>query len=284
MVLYHDIFRHPLRLDELVYLCGKPDEVARGLAYAVAQNWVQTGGNWVFRPGRDADCAPRRERSACAERTWPRARRAAGLLARLPFVRGVLITGSLSKQSADPGSDIDFLLLVEPGRVWTVKLALQGFRRGMPELVRESLCTNYILSTDNLAIPRRNLYTAVELATAIPMHGPGACVALLQANVWANAFVPGYSASQSRAEWAAELPKSRLRTSAETAIPPQVEARAQSFVTSFWDRRYFWLSETDRQRRFQRGPGVATNHLHDFSGYVESEYASRMAELGVPRP
>lgn len=284
MVLYHDIFRHPLRVDELAYLCGKPDEISRAIGYAITQKWVQSRDNWVFRPGRDGDCGPRRERSACAERTWPRARRAAGLLARIPFVRGVLITGSLSKQSADPGSDIDFLLLVEPGRVWTVKLALQSFRRVMPELVRESLCTNYILSTDNLVIPRRTLYTAVELATAIPMHGPRACIELLEANLWVMQFVPGYLASVRRAEWAAALPGSRLRATAEASIPFGVEASAQSLVTSFWDRRYFWLSEVERQRRFQRGPGVATNHLHDFSGYVESEYASRMAEFGVPHP
>ena len=166
--------------------------------------------------------------------------------------------------------------------MWTVKLALQAFRRTLPELARESLCTNYILATDTLAIPRRNLYTAIELATAIPMHGPLACVDLLRANEWAAGFVPGYPASILRAELATKLPPGHLRPALELLIPEGAEPRAQTFITRFWDQRYGWLPAAERQRRFQRGSGVATNHLHDYSNYIASEYAARVAEYGLP--
>lgn len=282
MVLYYDIFRHPLRIDELRYLVGNKAE--EGLIEALAQGWVQQQDRYVFRPGHQADCAQRRERSACAERTWPRARVAAGFLARFPHVRGVLITGSLSKQSASPGSDIDFLLVVAPGRVWTVKLALQAFRKSIPAAARESLCTNYILAEDALSIPAKSMYTAIELATALPMHGPAACTALLAENPWARRFVPGYDQAIARASWAAATPQTALKSRIEGWIPASADAQAEAIVTGFWDRRYAWLPESERKRRFQRGAGVATNHLHDFTEYVTAAYATRIADAGLPEP
>jgi len=59
------------------------------------------------------------------------------VLQRFPFVRGLLVTGGMSKNSTGPDGDVDWLILVEPGRVWTLKSLLQVFRRGLPEPLRE---------------------------------------------------------------------------------------------------------------------------------------------------
>ncbi len=279
MVLYFDIFRHPLRRDELSALCGDPTEAA--VAQAVRSGAIEVEGVWAFRAGRGGDRARRQERSVEAERQWGRARRAASVLAATPFVRGVLVTGGLSKLSAEPGGDVDFMLLVEPGRVWTVKAGLHAARRVLPGPLRESLCTNYLLATDSLALPQRSMFHAVELATAIPMFGPVACSALLRENPWLASRVPGQAFALARAEAAPRASAAALRSSVEALVPAAVERLGAEAIDRLWERRYAWLPEAERTRRFQRGTGVATNHLHDYSGWVNAEYARRCAAVGL---
>ncbi|MFN7142395.1 MAG: hypothetical protein ACK4YP_01365 [Myxococcota bacterium] len=283
MVAYYDIFRHPLTEAELRRLCGFP--VSADVDRLVVAGTLERFGGHVTLPGRAAHVPRRVERTAAAERRWPAAMRAGRVLAAFPWVRGVLVTGGLSKQSTEPDGDVDFLLLVEPGSVWAAKSALQGLRRVLPESGRDLFCTNYLLATDALALDDRNVFTAMELATAVPLHGADACVALLEANrAWAERHVPGYAWSLARARnaptHALPLP-TRLVEAATGPFAPRIERAALAAWDAYWNRKYAWLPEATRDHRFKRRPEVATNHLHDFQGYVLAEYARRCADVGI---
>lgn len=281
MVVYYDVFRHPLRVDEIARLCG--GDVEASVAALATAGHVERVGPYVCRAGARAQVEARRARTAEAERVWGRAQTAAAALARFPWVRGLLITGALSKQSAAPDGDVDFLVLCAPGSVWTAKSALHVLRRGMPHAVRELFCTNYLLDVDHLLIDDRNAYTAMELATAVPMYGADACAALLAANGWARRYVPGLDWSVARARCAPALPASPVRGVEELVAPvrPRLEALARSGWSRFWDTKYAWLDDRTRQQRFKRRPEIATNHLHDFQEYVLGEYGRRLAQVGL---
>jgi len=287
MVLYFDVFRHPLSLAELERLVCPGDRA--GLVAACDEleelGLIEATGPYRHRPGM-AGFVPRRgERARHAERAWPWARRASLLLARLPFVAGVLVTGGMSKNSTDPDGDIDFLLVSQPGRVWTLKSGLQAGRRVLPSAVRELACTNYLLSSDHLEVDDRNLFTAIELATAIPMWGRQACVSLLAENTWAARFVPGFDWSRQRAACTPLGPRRRSARAIEGIWrgPPaaRVEAGALAAWNRYWNRKYDWLDQDTRAQRFKRRPEIATNHLHDFQLYVLREVAERLADAGV---
>ena len=286
MVMYFDVFKHPLTLSELERLVGpdQPGAVRDTLDALVAENILESTGRYRHCPGR-CDWVPHREqRTRWAEQLWPNACRAAAALAHLPFVRGVCITGSLSKSSTTLDGDVDFLLLSAPGRVWSLKTLTQAARWPMPSAMRELFCTNYILATDTLHLDARNLFTAVELATAVPMYGPEACAAFISANSWASRFVPGLDWSLQRAHNARPLPQPRSVGAIERLwsdrVALRVEHRALSMWDRYWNRKYGWLSEDVRAKRFQRRPGVATNHLHDFQDYVLGEVTMRLSAVG----
>lgn len=284
MVLYFDIFHHPLTTGELTRLVapGQAGAVESACAGLAASGRLRRQGRFCFVPGEHATVARRRRRAAHAERAWPKARAAAAALARLPWVEGLMVTGSLSKNSMTADGDVDFLVLVAPGRVWTLKSLLQVLRRPLPHPIHELLCTNYLLSTDQLAIDDRNLYTAIELATAVPVFGRDACVALLRANGWAERWVPGLSWAVERA---GRLPPSApLRAAPTSAVGDRVERAALRAWDTYWNRKYAWLDAADRAQRFKRRPGVATNHLHDFQDYVLREADGRMRAAGLDRP
>lgn len=283
MVLYYDVFRHPLRVAELERLCGGP--VGPAVRSLEERGLVERVEDHICLPGGAGLVPRRRERSVHAERRWPVALKAASALARFPWIRAVFVTGGLSKQSAEEGADVDFLLLVEPGRIWAAKSALQVVRRVLPEAIRDCLCTNYLLATDALSLSDRNLFTAMELATAVPLHGAAHAVALLEANrAWAERLVPGFDWSVTRARNAPTLSQpapTRLFEAGFSPLAPAVERFGLAAWDRYWNRKYAWVETQDRAHRFQRGPSVATNHLHDFQRYVLDEYARRCAQHGL---
>lgn len=257
-------------------MCGGP--VGGVIREAVSAGALVETQGFLVRPGRADTVQRRRERAEHAERLWPAAMRAAGLLSSLPFVRGVLLTGGLSKLSSEPGGDADFLLLVEPGCVWTTKTALQVMRRGLPEDLRRLFCTNYLLSTHTLELDDRDVFTAFELATSIPLSGGPLCADFIRANAWARRWIPGLDWAVARAEAA---PVGTVHPSRLAPLARCLDDRLQRRWDSLWNRKYDWLADDVRARRFKRSSDRATNHLHDFRGFVIREYRARCAELGI---
>ena len=252
-----------------------------------AAGLIEAHGAFRCRTGAAADVPRRIARTRCAEQVWPWARRASAVLAHLPFVRAVLVTGGMSKNSTTADGDVDFMLLVEPGRVWTLKSMLQAARRVLPAGPRELFCTNYLLAADRLLIDDQNLFTAVELATAVPMAGPELCVELIDANPWVQRHIPGISWSRERAEHAPRLPASAAGAALERAwsggVGPAAERAALRAWDRYWNHKYRWLDRQLRSQRFKRREHISTNHLHDFQGYVLDAVAERFAEVGLPR-
>ena len=287
MILYFDVFKHPLTLPELTRLTapGMGSAVAEAVTALEQEGRIASQGRWVFLPGRAANITRRQERAEAAERAWPAARSAARTLERFPFVRGLLVTGGMSKNSTSPDGDVDWLILVEPGRVWTLKSMLQLFRRGLPGPLRERFCTNYLLDTEHLALDDRNLFTAIELATAVPIAGPEACTALLDANPWASRFVPGMAWSRERARHALPLRIGRAARLAERAWSGSwtgpLERAAMDGWRRFWATKYGWLDPSVRSQRFKQREEISTNHLHDFQDYVLREVESRNRVQGI---
>lgn len=277
LILYYDIFRHPLTTAELAWLSGADPGPA--LQKLLQEGFVVQEGPYIVRPGRSDWIAERRRRAAEAERLWPQARLAGQLLARFPAVQGVLVTGSLSKRSATPQGDVDFLLLITPGHVWRTKTLLQGFRKLLPEPIRDLFCTNYLLSMDSLPLDDRNLYTAMELMTAVPLHGPKACTALLDANPWVSDHLPGYASARLRAELALPAPGAPFLDHLPGFSHPALEEANLKLWNQYWNQKYRWLPTEVRAQRFKRRPEVSTNHLHDFQAHVLREFAARMASV-----
>jgi hypothetical protein len=277
-VLYYDIFRHPLAVEELAWMAaGDP-----GVALAALEGRLERRGRWVYRAGRGATVEARLARAKKAEKLWPAARRAGRILAGFPWVRAVLVTGGLSKNSVGDDADVDFMLVVEPGRVWTAKSALQAFRRVMPDPVRECFCTNYLIAADRLAVDEHDVYTAMELATAVPLHGAATCAALLDANPWARRFVPGLGWSRARAVRAPTHAPSPLARVVEPLVGATAERWSLRTWDRYWNRKYDFLDEATRAQRFKRRADVSTNHLHDFRQWVLDEFRRRCDEEGVP--
>jgi GNAT superfamily N-acetyltransferase len=191
---YADIFDHPLRLDEIHrYLIGHRASHA-AVESALARDdslrtVVEHSCEWYHLRGRSRIVDIRRRRSEASARLWPAARRYARVIAGLPLVRFVGLTGALSMDCAEEGSDIDLFVLTTPRRLWTARLLILAVVR-VAAMRGVTLCPNFLLSTDRALLTERNVFTAHELAQMVPIAAMPGGDRLGAANEWTREFLP----------------------------------------------------------------------------------------------
>jgi hypothetical protein len=122
----------------------------------------------------------RLHRHVLAQHKWRIVHRAGRLLARLPLVRMIAVSGSLALWNTKETSDLDLFVIVRRGRIWTARLMLLlatqllGRRRKYWEgQAPDKLCLNHYITDEALAMPLevRSLYTAMLYLHAAPLSG-----------------------------------------------------------------------------------------------------------------
>lgn len=193
-VAYVDLFDYPLTAVEIHrYLDGvaaTPSEVAKALvgSPALAVQLSHREGFFCL-PQREDIVEIRRERRNRAQQLWPEAVRYGRLMAQLPFVRMVAVTGSLAMNNVGDEADIDYFVVTENGRLWlaralVIAIVRLAARRGIV------LCPNYFVAEAALTLPERNIYTAREIVQMVPLFGHSVYEQLRQHNCWASQFMP----------------------------------------------------------------------------------------------
>jgi hypothetical protein len=199
-VAYADVFDYPLTVAEthryLVGVAAPPAAVRAGLRRLVPERLTRREGLYMLH-GRGDLAETRRRRAADAAQLWPEAVRYGRVLAQLPFVRMVAVTGSLTRDNVESGSDIDYLVVTAAGHVWAGR-GLTGVVRRAVHLRGIRLCPNYVLSEQALLLRDRNLFTANELVQMVPLAGHGVYRRMRQVNDWTAEFLPNAGACPRR--------------------------------------------------------------------------------------
>jgi len=76
-------------------------------------------------------------------------------------------------------------------------------------------CMNYYIDEQNLEIPEKNIYTATEVVTLIPLQGDIQFVDFFTANAWSRLFLPNNIMRMSTAR---PEPKNWFKVSVEQAL------------------------------------------------------------------
>ena len=187
---YADVFDYPLTADEVYrYLTTENasfDEVTQALANDLLLSKV---GEYYTLHGREEILETRQRREEVADQLWPKAARYGRIIAALPFVRMVAVTGSLAMNNTDRGNDIDFMIVTAPKYLWTCRaLTLLVARLARLEGIR--LCPNYLVTTNALALEEQSLYVAHELAQMVPLSGMEIYDEMRRLNDWMSDYLP----------------------------------------------------------------------------------------------
>ncbi len=194
-VLYADVFDFPLTAAEIHhFLINCP--ISLGTVQASLSNsaylaeYLEVDGEYYALRGRGTLIAERRTRDAASAQLWRLARRYGHVLAHLPFVRMVAITGSLAMRNAKSDKDdIDYFVVTLPGRVWLTRLMIVAVVK-FAKWRGAWLCPNFVVAKTALSMDRHDLYMAHEITQAIPLAGWDIYRALREANAWVAALLP----------------------------------------------------------------------------------------------
>jgi hypothetical protein len=120
-------------------------------------------------------------------------KRVSALLSHFPFVKGIAISGSLSKYFAEEGADIDLFIITSHNRLWLARTFTHLLKKLSFVFNKQHyLCMNYYIDEKELDIVEKNIFTATEIVTLIPLQGTKAFDNFFKANNWTAKFLPNH--------------------------------------------------------------------------------------------
>ena len=277
-VAYSDVFDYAVTLDEVrqaLPMAASTAEVEDVLTHGgPLSGLVARSGGFYTLTGRESLVELRRQRSQASAALMRRARRYGRLIAKLPFVRMVAVTGSLAVDNAAAGDDVDYLIVTARGRVWLAR-ALTMLVVRLARLRGLTLCPNYLLAEAALPLPERDVYTARELLQMRPVAGRAVHARMIAANAWCRDLLPNW---RLEVEWESER-RSAVARFGEWLLGGQ--------LGDALERRL--LRHKAGELRAQAGDNseavfsedVCKGHFDAHRTRLEAELSSRLREIGV---
>jgi hypothetical protein len=288
-LLYYDIWGYPLTLRELyAFLPVRVDsfeEFERHVGHLVERGEISADRGYFYAPGRDPEAVDRRlAGQAHARKLWAMARVSMHIIKRFPFVRAVFVSGDLSKNSTHRTSDVDFLILTAPGRLWVSRTLLILFKKLVLLNKKKYFCLNSFATVERMTVDERNIYQATEVAQLKPLFGTGHFLAYLKANDWIRDFFPNFSLS------ALMLPPVNNRPSLlqkclemPLRILPldRIDTALLRAMERVWERRYPQYDAVTRATIFRCTKSESRAYVGNFQEKVLALYDARLRDYGI---
>lgn len=112
----------------------------------------------------------------------------------VPYVRAVSLSGSQALLASDEYSDIDLFIIVKKNRIWLVRALVSLYfqilgQRRHGHNIHNRFCLNHYVSEDWEITQDRNLYTAVEYASLLPVVGCAELKKFWRKNSWIREYL-----------------------------------------------------------------------------------------------
>jgi hypothetical protein len=191
---YFDVFSYPITFNEIYeYASIKSAAVLfeEELNILLKNEVIFKTGDFYALSNNPLLAIKRNNENRLATEQLPQAIKVGKFIGKLPFVKAVGISGSLSKNVAYDNSDFDYFIITETNRLYVCRFILGLYRRFTKLLKKEyHVCCNYIIDENHLIIPEKNIYTAIEIASLIPVAGKNVLLNFYYENNWRNATLP----------------------------------------------------------------------------------------------
>lgn len=260
VLAYFDMFAYPVSIEEIRFFLDKKAD--HDLLPEAIRQLLQE--KHIFRYDQfyslrdDSSLAGKRikdnQRAAAMMAT---ARKIAVFLYRFPYVRGVGISGSLSKNVASERADIDFFIITKSNRLWIARTLMHLFKK-LSFLVGKQhwYCMNYFIDEEALQIEEKNIFTAMELITMIPVSGNGTMQKFFSANEWATFYYPSYAGKAASSKTTA--PHSWLKSLIEKLFDNKTGNSIDDYLMRLTTKRWTQKEQEERLNIEGRRMGLRT--------------------------
>lgn len=223
-IAYYDYFNYPLTAREIYYYLIKPegrkwkvegniknDEIMQGqkLKFSIIieildnseklKKFIDRKNGFYFLSGREEIIKQRIQKKKLMDQKFKKIKWILRFIAYLPFVRLIMLSGSMGLGNPLKESDVDLLIVAKSGRIWTARAVLTFFTLLFGAYrhtgkTQNRLCLNHYITDKSLGIDFGNLYKAEEYLNLLPLAGDlNIYENFFRENVWINDYT--YSAS-----------------------------------------------------------------------------------------
>ena len=288
-LLYFDVFQHPLRFVEIFKFLPSNSVTEDNIRIACSSEplnkyFVQKNGLVCLNDKESEYIEGRRKKELRARRMWRIAVFMSHLIRRFPFVRGVFISGELSKGVASKKSDIDFFIITASNRVWITRTLFTLFKKTILFNRKTLFCYNHIMSDTNLEITDRNIYTAIEASTLRPLYNLQLYRQFMNANSWIKDYLPNSTTfcgdvvtDENRQPISERILTMLISRKNLDSIDLWLLARWRVL----WSRRYNFLSLEKRKELFRCESQVSTAYANDSLTRITQAYQTRLDQFGL---
>jgi hypothetical protein len=289
VLLYFDVFRFPLTAREIFHFLPSnsitPSHVSAALQGPSLREMVTSENGYFFVSSVRGSYADERiEKERRAARLMKIARVMGKIISMFPYVRGVFLSGELSKGIASKKSDIDFVVVTQEGRLWIARTLLILFKKMFLLNRKRFFCVNHFVTAEHLRVDLRNIYTATEVATLLPLENDALFSWFLQENAWITQFFPNWKFDGPNAD-SRRRKAGIIRNMLERVVPDRIASRLDRWLLSKWKRvwetRYAHLAEDERNRKYQCTEYLSTAYGEDYQEYILNSFQVRLREYNV---
>jgi predicted nucleotidyltransferase len=239
---YFDMFDYPLSYNEIfLFLECKCEEtdLRKTINYLVSCKLIYQIGKFYSLKNDHFIITRRNKGNQKALELLEKAKAVGQLLIKFPYVRGIGISGSLSKNFADENSDIDLFIITKKNRLWIARTLMHLFKK-LTFLVNKQhyYCMNYYIDEQQLEIVEKNIYTAIEVVTLIPLQGDGAFASFYSANAWTKDYLPNKVMRISSAKPSKRhILKSCVEFLCNNEVGSWIEKRLMKITAKRWNKK-----------------------------------------------
>ncbi|TAE82371.1 MAG: nucleotidyltransferase domain-containing protein [Bacteroidetes bacterium] len=281
---YFDLFKYPLTVDEIIKYSKVPTE-KRSVFISEVEKLL--GQQIVFQHGpyfsliSNEQLEKRRENGAQnASALMLKAHKYSRLIHRFPFVRSVCISGSLSKGCVDEQGDIDYFIITEPERLWITRTLLIAFKKVFLLNNHKYFCVNYFIDTEHLDIPDKNIFTATELLTLLPMSGHAIYNELINKNNWAFAYLPNVTIEpKTGAEVKDTVIKKVLESALGGYLGGQLDTLLMKLTIKRWKTKFRNFNEEELDTAMRSRKYVSKHHPQHFQQVVLDRFKNNITQV-----
>jgi hypothetical protein len=284
-LLYFEIFKYPLTFQEVntfsYNAATSTEDLENALRFLVQNGLIFQYEGYYLSQNCPEWVQQRKENQERAIHFMKKAKKMTRLIAAFPFVRGVFISGSLSKDIMQKDGDIDYFIITQPGRLWIACSLLILFKKICLFNSRKYFCVNYFVDENHLEIEEKNRFTAIEIATILPLTSPKLYLQFLKANQWAKEYFPK---QKPRPIHGINPPsKNIIKRGLETLLNLKIFDHLDHFLMQltirFWEKKYNHVPSNKNISALKSKPYVSKRHPNDFQEKIRLAYEANITNF-----
>jgi predicted nucleotidyltransferase len=282
-LLYFDIFNYPLTQTEITWHSTLNILIESGITNELEilrqKKYIDSLNGFFFLPAKSETVERRILGNLKATQYIEKAKKISSFISAFPFVRGIFLSGSVSKGYADKDSDIDYFIVTSPGRLWLARTLLILFKKIFLLNSRKYFCLNYFIDTDHLEIPDRNIFTAVELNYLLPTYNQSIYHRIRECNEWTRSYLPNFMTPEHSI---LPVKKIFIKNFSEKifggSLGNKLDDLCLYITEKFWNYKFRKTSnQPDRSIRCQKH--VSKFHPQSFHKKVMESYENKILEF-----